>query len=616
MIWVSLVLSVTAAELPSVDEPVRTGARNTKDTAVVIGVQDYDHLGTALHAVKDAGEVAEWLEYTRGVNKRYLFVAEDPNDDELRSVIARGVARVKPGGTLWIYYSGQGAVADGTARIFGTDTTKDELASALSLPELEAMAARSRADRVVIIIDAPFDLSGRDELLALDAPPLTFKWAEADNNKVTVWVADTRGHAQIYPAAGSHGLFTYLTLGALRGWADGADGSAADGVVTVAEAQQYVLGAGVALGRPVTPSLESRPKVAALPLAEGATEKGPDPATFAALSLADRDRRLGNAIEALNAEAEAALQDAVQRAQSGDPKGAALVEDVLRRYEAPSVSITWAVAVPAAAEARALLADPAKLSPKPAEVAPPPADGGGKKPDGGGKTDPTTSGGGGGGATTAVAVTPPPAGPAKPQLSDNTCTDLVGMEPDALMGTFSPGRIECVERRLANMKELQTTRDKLSRLLIANAEATQDWETWERLMKRHLEEISRADPDMCFRYALHLSKKGVAYGEEVIRWTGYALENKQKWTGDVYKKRLYHLYRVRTEAAAELWKDAEQILIIEPTDENEARTDRYRALAKEYAREWLDYAKASEQGTERPLQLCLSAAGTMAACQE
>ena len=40
MIWVSLVLSVAAAELPSVDEPVRTGARNTKDTAVVIGVQD------------------------------------------------------------------------------------------------------------------------------------------------------------------------------------------------------------------------------------------------------------------------------------------------------------------------------------------------------------------------------------------------------------------------------------------------------------------------------------------------------------------------------------------------------------------------------------------------
>ncbi|MCK6522523.1 caspase family protein [Myxococcota bacterium] len=607
MIWVSLVLSVTAAELPSVDEPVRTGARNTKDTAVVIGVQDYDHLGTAQYAVKDAAEVAEWLEYTRGVNKRYLFVAEDPNDDELRSVIARGVARVKPGGTLWIYYSGQGAVADGTARIFGADTTKDELSSALSLPELESMAARSRADRVVIIIDAPFDLSGRDELLALDAPPLTFKWAEADNNKVTVWVADTRGHAQIYPAAGAHGLFTYLTLGALRGWADGADGSATDGVVTVAEAQQYVLSAGVALGRPVTPSVEARPKVAALPLAEGATEKGPDPATFTALSMADRDRRLGNAIERLNAEADAALQDAVQKAQAGDPQGKALVEDVLRRYEASSVSITWAVPVPAAAEARALLADPSKLAAKPAET-PPPAEGD-KKPDGG-KADPAVTGGGG--TTTAAVAT----GPAKPQLSDNTCTDLVGMEPDALMGTFSPGRIECVERRLANMKELQTTRDKLSRLLIANAEATQDWETWERLMKRHLEEISRADPDMCFRYALHLSKKGVAYGEEVIRWTGYALENKQKWTGDVYKKRLYHLYRVRTEAAAELWKDAEQILILEPTDENEARTDRYRALAKEYAREWLDYAKASEQGTERPLQLCLSAAGTMAACQE
>ena len=153
-------------------------------------------------------------------------------------------------------------------------------------------------------------------------------------------------------------------------------------------------------------------------------------------------------------------------------------------------------------------------------------------------------------------------------------------------------------------------------LLLADAESKGDLERWQALMLRHLDEISRADPDLCYAYARHLSKKGVAEGEEVIRWADYALENKQRWSGEMYKKRVYSLYKLRAEAANELWKDAEQNLIADPTDENDAKTLRWRGKAKDYSREWLDYAEASELDPGRALAICVSAAGTKSACEE
>lgn len=234
MIWVPLSLGAAlAAELPSVDVPPRTAARASRDAAVVIGVQDYDHLGTVPYAIKDAEAWLAFLEATRGINRRTLFFAENPNDDEMRQVIARGVARVRGGGTLWIYYAGQGVVAEGQARILGADLTRDELPGALSIAELEAMAARSRADQVVLVVDAPFDLGGRDDLQPGPfVPPPEFQIASGESSKVLVWVADQHGHAQLHAGTG-HGLFTWLALGALRGWADGADGSSPDGQVSV-----------------------------------------------------------------------------------------------------------------------------------------------------------------------------------------------------------------------------------------------------------------------------------------------------------------------------------------------------------------------------------------------
>lgn len=199
-----------------------------------------------------------------------------------------------------------------------------------------------------------------------------------------------------------------------------------------------------------------------------------------------------------------------------------------------------------------------------------------------------------------------------------TCDNLVALEPTALMGKLNVGQVECLETRIATSPTM-TNKDKTSRVLLANAEAKGDKKEWERLMRRHLEEIDRSDPNLCFKYALHLSRGGVGRAWGVIKWSDYALENKSQWSGATYKSRVYSLYQLKAEAANKLWEDANKKLVNAQGGEREelsAKEEKMRGMAKDYAMEWLDYARASSQDTKKPMSLCVAAAGSKKYCQE
>jgi hypothetical protein len=80
--------------------------------------------------------------------------------------------------------------------------------------------------------------------------------------------------------------------------------------------------------------------------------------------------------------------------------------------------------------------------------------------------------------------------------------------------------------------------------------------------------------------------------------------------------RVYNLYRLRAEVATRLWIDSEADYQEERSDENSATAEEYRGLAKNTAREWLDYAKLSQQSPDRALALCQAAAGSPTFCTE
>ncbi|MEQ1502788.1 MAG: hypothetical protein ABMB14_11190 [Myxococcota bacterium] len=194
------------------------------------------------------------------------------------------------------------------------------------------------------------------------------------------------------------------------------------------------------------------------------------------------------------------------------------------------------------------------------------------------------------------------------------CADLVKLEPFASLGKLEPATTACLETRLANAPKM-TDKKKISGILMADAWAKGDKDTWETLIKRHLDEIDQSDPDLCYKYALHLSRQGPGRASGVIRWANVALENRMVWIGDTYTSRVYSLYKVRAAASQSLWMQAEDEHKAAPTDETRQKVEQYRNMTKVNAREWYEYAKSSGKDATTAQQLCMSAAGTADYCE-
>jgi hypothetical protein len=193
------------------------------------------------------------------------------------------------------------------------------------------------------------------------------------------------------------------------------------------------------------------------------------------------------------------------------------------------------------------------------------------------------------------------------------CGDLIALEPMAMLGKLDGGQVRCLETAL-DQAQKQTTMDKLSRVLMADAYAKGDMHRWESVVARHLDMVDRSDPDLVYKFASHLAKQDVSRAKEAIRWSDVALENRSYWTGDTHVTRVNALYKIRAASAQQIWAAAEQKYIDSATDANEQeRTDR-RNEAKTYAREWLEYARSSGKDTTLALQLCISAAGSEEYC--
>ena len=309
---------------------------------------------------------------------------------------------------------------------------------------------------------------------------------------------------------------------------------------------------------------------------------------------------------------------------SDDEPVAAPAQTQQRQDDPPAssggVSRGTADPVAAPADGGSMVRPPAGGSPPPADGgsmvrppaggSPPPADGGSmvRPPAAVVAADPVVEP-----AVAEAVIKPPVVVPTKPE-GPETCDNLQALEPAAMMGKLTDGQVGCIEASLAG-STVQTEKDKLSRLLMSDAWTKGNHATWEKYVKRHLDEIDRSDPDLCYKYAGFLARKGVSRADGVIRWSEVALENKTRWSGETYKTRVYSLLKLRAAAAQNLWKDAEEKNAAAPSDVTAKAVDKNRNTTRVYAREWYDYAKEAGKDTTKALQLCVSAAGSQDYCE-
>ena len=343
--------------------PAVAAAEGGKDAALVIAIEDYAFAQDLPGAVANGKDWVAWLSGARGVPLVKPLFNGNAAKEGMLAEAERVALQVKPGGRLWLVYIGHGAPSESgdDGLLVGVDAQQTpQSLSARGLRRSELLAAVEAAlpagAEVVLVQDACFSGKTSRGDLAPGMAPLKVVSA-ALGPRVTA-LSGARSDEYAGPLSdGSRPAFSYLVLGALRGWGD-ADN---DGRVTATEAVDYANRALIAtvVGRSQTAELagpdlplgrsgrERGPELTALAMAAPAAGGGPVPggavqaqvelggaatdfAALAAQSLA-ADQALA-AAAAQKAQIEAALQR--ERRQRLDAAAAEVRAAAARDYEA------------------------------------------------------------------------------------------------------------------------------------------------------------------------------------------------------------------------------------------------------------------------------------------
>lgn len=298
--WTAHAESASAAAWPSVDTPARQGG-GEQDAAVIIGVEDYAFAPDVPGAAANATAWYMHLVEGRGTPPQRVTLLRDRDGtrERMLEALASAAAQVQPGGTLWVVFVGHGA-PDPTANdgvLVGVDaqqTASGLFPRSVRQGEVFATIEDGQQARAVIVLDACF--SGRDsrgEALVAGLQPLVLVQApKAAASTVVLAAAREDQFAGPLPGA-DRPAFSYLLLGAMRGWGD----ANADGRVTTGEAHAYTQAAlaATARDRVQSPTLVGSADV---PLSEAAREAAPALAPI----VAGLDRRAARAPERASAE--------------------------------------------------------------------------------------------------------------------------------------------------------------------------------------------------------------------------------------------------------------------------------------------------------------------------
>ena len=250
--------------------------------ALVVAIDDYAFVADVPGAVRNGEAWAGWLMRGRGVPASRVALLRDR--EATREKIIHHAKRLgglaKKGARAWLVFIGHGAPAksrkDGV--LVGADATGDAIGlygRSVAQKELIDALGASGAE-VLAVVDACFSgrAPGGQPLAPGLQPLLPVEGSPAGASILAAGAADQ--FAGPLPGA-NRPAFSYLVLGALRGWGD-RDGN---GTVTAAEAVGYAAEAlaAVLTNRRQTPSLHGSD----VSLAASAREAGPD---LAALVLA------------------------------------------------------------------------------------------------------------------------------------------------------------------------------------------------------------------------------------------------------------------------------------------------------------------------------------------
>jgi hypothetical protein len=246
----------------------------TPDVAVIVGVEDYLLLPDVPGAVENLNDWEVFLRQGLQVPTVHVLANRDVTRESMLKFARTAAEDVGEGGTIWWVFIGHGAPStDGKdGLLVGVDAQQSvESLAARGLSQRELLAALgAERHRAVLLLDACFSGRASDgSALATGVQPVVPVRPTGQLGDDTVVVSASKATEVAGQLDGTpRPAFSYLMLGAMRGWAD--DG---DGVVTVEEALHFARRKlrGVK-GRQQTPQAAGNVE---LVLSRGVTERKP-----------------------------------------------------------------------------------------------------------------------------------------------------------------------------------------------------------------------------------------------------------------------------------------------------------------------------------------------------
>jgi hypothetical protein len=262
--------------------PARSGG-GEDDVALIVGIEDYAILPDVEGADANANDWVRWFERTRGLRPDRVVHLRN-NEGTPRTVLAKAAQlaeAVGPRGRIWAVFIGHGAPSEdergGVLVGWGAQQTALELyANSISQTELLRALGKGTKAPITMIIDACFSgIAADGSALARGLQPLLLTEREDALPPQVTLLSAGRPDQFAGPLPGaSRPAFSYLLLGALRGWGDDPQYGDGDRQVTTDEAIAFVRAVlrATLKGRNQTPQVAG----AAAVLANRVTEGAPD----------------------------------------------------------------------------------------------------------------------------------------------------------------------------------------------------------------------------------------------------------------------------------------------------------------------------------------------------
>jgi len=210
---------------PDLSQPAPRRGGGEGDVAVIVGIEDYVDLPAVPGADDNARDWYLWFTETRKtpVEQVHLLRDRQATREGILDELDRAAAQADPHGTIWFVFIGHGAPSsDGKDGILlGWDTQQTARSVfARGLTQSEVLDVLEQHPNAVAILDACF--SGRasgGETLVEGLQPVVPEYAVDPESTTVLTAAETAQFAGPLPGA-ARPAFSYLVLGALRGWGD------------------------------------------------------------------------------------------------------------------------------------------------------------------------------------------------------------------------------------------------------------------------------------------------------------------------------------------------------------------------------------------------------------